>query len=236
MSLLSYDVVADPAPLASRTGTPAVGTVHVLVSNPNTYHVKWHSIEVEVPFGSGTGALTSDHTVITPKITPEKPFAGGANPTFGWDPTRGTPGLSGLPGAFIARDTKEVDMPPGSAMVLSLENFPVSDQEGLVLLRVNQDTEGSSRGRTTRPVRLAALKKATQVPTDFRPDKPQVDKRQNLGLLWDGPDDLTYTLALPRVSTTPGPPIHRRTDRTAPSPLGVLSRDVGDTRAGCLNG
>ncbi len=70
MASLSYDVVADPAPLASRTGTPAVGTVHVLVSNPNTYHVKWHSTEVEVPFGSGTGALTSDHAVITPEITP----------------------------------------------------------------------------------------------------------------------------------------------------------------------
>ncbi|MFE5326179.1 hypothetical protein ACFRCG_07285 [Embleya sp. NPDC056575] len=70
-SVLDYEVVTDPTPLLARPGTPAVGTVRVVVSNPHPRAgtVKWFTIEVKVPVGTGASDVTSGPTEVRPAIT-----------------------------------------------------------------------------------------------------------------------------------------------------------------------
>ncbi|MCL6302704.1 hypothetical protein [Streptomyces kronopolitis] len=69
MSVLSYAVFTDPAPLqVSQPDMPSVGSVYVTVSNSNATEVRWDYIVVDVPSGSGSGDLTEDVTAINPRI------------------------------------------------------------------------------------------------------------------------------------------------------------------------
>ncbi|MFE5332461.1 hypothetical protein ACFRCG_39385 [Embleya sp. NPDC056575] len=195
-SVLDYEVVTDPTPLLARPGTPAVGAVRVVVSNPHPRAgtVKWFTIEVKVPVGTGASDLTSGPTEVRPTITPDS-FDAGEKPTFAWEPTERV---------FRATYPGGVGMAPGQSMVLSLEDVPVAAGEGLVLLQVREFAAGgeSRLPKSTRYVTLPVQKRAARVPTNLRPEKALVDTGGDVVLLWDGPDDLDYTVLLP--DGTPG--------------------------------
>ncbi|MFF8908909.1 hypothetical protein, partial [Streptomyces olivaceoviridis] len=67
--MLHYEILTDPTSLqVSRPGAPSVGTVYLVVSNPHLANVTWQHIDVLIPIGSGSGALTDNASGITASI------------------------------------------------------------------------------------------------------------------------------------------------------------------------
>ncbi|MFI1382865.1 hypothetical protein [Embleya sp. NPDC020886] len=187
--LLNYEIVTDPIPLLARAGTPAVGTVYVIVSNASSNWVSWSFIDIEVPVGNGAGDLTPDRTKIVPGIEHD-PFDFGETPTFKWDQGQG---------AFRAQFPGGVDMVDFRSLVLTLKNFPVSEAEGLARLKITEVASGGegNQPKDRRGLVLGVLKKAPQIPINFRPERTLVDDGNKVVLRWDGPGSLAYTIQGP---------------------------------------
>ncbi|WP_037671573.1 polymer-forming cytoskeletal protein [Streptomyces griseus] len=191
MASLSYEILTDPAPLQvseSESDEQSVGAVYIVISNPTTDWVPWHSIEVEVPCGNEDGHLTTDPKTIDARIERTYAVRFGDDPTSHWDDTAGVLAVSaGRNGGLFT---------PGDAMVLSLDGFPVSSKPGLVLLTVREISEGE-RDVREHPLTLSLLKQAPRVPRNFRPEVALVEAGENVVLLWDGPDTLKYEIQRP---------------------------------------
>ncbi|MEU6719597.1 hypothetical protein ABZ897_49755 [Nonomuraea sp. NPDC046802] len=70
MTLLTYTLLTDPAPLeASVAGqqSESTGRVYLVITNTGQRTAYWSTIKVEVPVGKGAGDLTSDFNKIKPK-------------------------------------------------------------------------------------------------------------------------------------------------------------------------
>ena len=94
MTMLTYTLITDPAPLeASVAGRPpSTGTVYLVVTNTGQQAAFWSTIAVEVPVGNGAGDLTPDFNPIRSKGE----YGTGRHPVVGERPAGA--GLQRLPG------------------------------------------------------------------------------------------------------------------------------------------
>jgi hypothetical protein len=195
-SLLDYAVITDPASLvASGPDGPSVGTVYLIVSNSHAADVRCTSIEVMVP-----AELTSAPESISARIEPDFTVSW-EDPRFAWDSADGVFRVTSpttTTGAFT--------VPEGGCMVLVLENVRIDATAGLVLLQLSETAGGGegSVGEQIRTVKLGLLAKSpnpkkpsSDLPRNFRPEKSVVDAGTEVVLLWDGPNDLVYTIRHP---------------------------------------
>jgi hypothetical protein len=192
MTMLTYTVLTDPAPLeASEIGrsSPSTGTVYLVVANTGK-KVRWSTIKVTVPVGNGAGDLT--------------PSIGKINPKGEYTDTRsGTQTVNVQPQGtdiLITPQTgKRASFRRGGYMVLTLENITVAPTAGLVVLTV-AETTGKSGGEITFHAAVPLVKTAAKeipAPRDFRPDKTMLDVTDNLALSWEGSPEFTYAILFP---------------------------------------
>ncbi|GGS85568.1 hypothetical protein ACFFV7_47260 [Nonomuraea spiralis] len=188
MTMLTYTVITDPAPLeASASGRPSTGTVYLVITNTGQQTAYWSTITVEVPVGNGARDLTSDFNKIKHK--------GEHN---------GTPSVNLQPqgtNAFQATPLNGTAFAPGDYMVLTLENVIVAAERGLAVLKV---TEKAGRTKTGRPstssAAVALVKTAPKeipAPHSFLADSAVVDAGSKVTLSWEGSDDFTYEIRFP---------------------------------------
>lgn len=214
-SVLHYEIVTDPtSPQASRPGAPSVGTVHVVVSNTHRSDVICRHIDVLIPTGTGSGDLTGDAAAIKANITKSYPTPPGEEP----------PGFFRHSGGRFraARPSKlPMTLPAQESLTLTLENIPVSDHPGLVLIEIHEIAYGGETPVTSMPghpsyTKLALVKQTPQVPQNFRAEHSLVGAGENVVLHWDGPTNLTYGIRYPDGSVERvNPPV-----RPAPIPYG----------------
>lgn len=189
MANLHYEILTDPAPLqvsGVRPDEQSTGKVYIVVSNPGATHVDFDSLDLEVPGGNGDGALTPDTRKINAGPADHK-MKDWNNLAFQWN---------GNTGIFMVSTTSKVRVRKGEYMVLVLESFPVSSKEGLVLLKVTEESNGGS-GWHSHYLTLSLLKQAPKVPHNFRPEKSLVDAGEDVVLRWAGPSTLTYQIKGP---------------------------------------
>ncbi|MFJ8335561.1 hypothetical protein [Streptomyces sp. NPDC094437] len=229
MASLSYEILTDPAPLQVSGAGPdeqSVGTVYLVISNPTTTLVPWYSIEVRVPWGDEAGDLTLDPRDIDARVEKDYDLKYGDTPRSRWDEMAGVLTLSApLGGRFSA----------GDSMVVVLDNFPVSDKEGLVLLSV-EETSGRDEDMRDHPLTLSLLKQAPKVPRNFRPDPALVDTGANVVLRWDGPATLTYEIQHPDGTRELVAPGTGPGWEWSPSPDDAPQRDATYTLIATSNG
>ncbi|MFJ2609651.1 hypothetical protein ACIO13_32420 [Streptomyces sp. NPDC087425] len=229
MASLSYEILTDPAPLQVSGAGPdeqSVGTVYLVISNPTTTLVPWYSIEVRVPWGNEAGDLTLDPRDIDARVEKDYDLKYGDTPRSRWDEMAGVLTLSApLGGRFSA----------GDSMVVVLDNFPVSDKEGLVLLSV-EETSGRDEDMRDHPLTLSLLKQAPKVPRNFRPDPALVDTGANVVLRWDGPATLTYEIQHPDGTRELVAPGTGPGWEWSPSPDDAPQRDATYTLIATSNG
>ncbi|AYV32476.1 hypothetical protein EES41_37575 (plasmid) [Streptomyces sp. ADI95-16] len=221
MAALSYEILTDPVPFRTSGSddaqTSVAGTVYIVVSNPTTDWVPWYQIEVVLPCGKEAGDLTDRPDVIKTGIEPYAVRFGDV-PKDEWDASTRTFTVSAALGGLFT---------PGDSMVLSLDGFPVSDKEGLVRLTVNEISGGDPGDAVrTRPLTLSLLKRAPKAPRNFRPEEALVDGGENVVLVWDGPDTLTYTIEGPDGLSVPVPQRSGPDWRWSPGPDDAPLRDV----------
>ncbi|MFD6464940.1 hypothetical protein [Streptomyces goshikiensis] len=221
MAALSYEILTDPVPLQTSGSddaqTSVAGTVYIVVSNPTTDWVPWYQIEVVLPCGKEAGDLTDRPDMIKTGIEPYAVRFGDV-PKDEWDAGTRTFTVSAALGGLFT---------PGDSMVLSLDGFPVSDKEGLVRLTVNEISGGDpGDGVRTHPLTLSLLKRAPKAPRNFRPEEALVDGGENLILVWDGPDTLTYTIEGPDGLSVPVPQRSGPDWRWSPGPDDAPLRDA----------
>ncbi|MGW5383335.1 hypothetical protein [Nocardia sp. NPDC003963] len=202
MTLLTYTVLTDPAPLeASRAGqSRSPGTVYLMVTNTGSTAAYWSENEVSVSLGDGAEHLTPDITSI--KATSEYR-----------DLRAGVRTLSVLPqvaaGSFQVTDPAggRIRFAPGEYLVLKLADIPVAETAGLTVLRVKETASRQQSAKLTNTVAAVPLLKTAAeqaaVPSNFRPDQAMVDDGDTIVLRWDGSTDLAYTIGLPDGSTAP---------------------------------
>ncbi|MFF2039778.1 hypothetical protein ACFVVX_05080 [Kitasatospora sp. NPDC058170] len=205
-SLLHYEIVTDPTSLqASSDGAPSVGSVYVIVSNTHQEEVDWRYIDVEVPVGPDPDHLTADASLIKASLTrtyyatwePD-------DPRFEWD---------GDKGVFRAQHPnwpgKKLALPGNAAIILKLENIPLSRGDGLVLLKIHERTGGGDQqaGMPTDSftTTLAVAKQTPKVPRNFRPKTAllDADAGQSVVLEWEGPGNLDYWIRYPDGTQVP---------------------------------
>ncbi|MER6948690.1 hypothetical protein ABT294_32185 [Nonomuraea sp. NPDC000554] len=196
MTMLTYTVLTDPAPLeASAAGrSPSTGTVYLVVTNTGQQAAYWDTIKVEVPVGNGAGDLTSDFNKIKPKgeyrtrsgtrsSVKVQPGPQGSNAFQATVPISGTP------------------FAPGDSMVLTLENVTVAPTAGLAVLTVTENTSRTKTGsRRTSFAAVALVKTAPKelpAPRDFHPDKAMVDAGEKLTLHWEETAGFGYEIMYP---------------------------------------
>ncbi|MFB0627512.1 hypothetical protein [Streptomyces sp. AB3(2024)] len=189
MANLHYEILTDPAQLqVSGTGKDeeSPGTVHIVVSNPNAWFVTLYDLAVTVPYGSGRDHLTVEPDRIEARVTRST-----LSPTVDlaekWDSTTGTYRLESSSGARLRR---------GEVIVIELTGFPVSSEEGLVLLSVAEESQGRG-ARNEHLVTLSLLKRAPKIPRNFRAEKTLSSPAERGTLRWDGPDGLNYKIQGP---------------------------------------
>ncbi|MFE9846437.1 hypothetical protein [Streptomyces goshikiensis] len=221
MAALSYEILTDPVPLQTSGSddaqTSVAGTVYIVVSNPTTDWVPWYQIEVVLPCGKEAGDLTDRPDMIKTGIEPYAVRFGDV-PKDEWDASTRTFTVSATLGGLFT---------PGDSMVLSLDGFPVSDKEGLVRLTVNEISGGDpGDGVRTHPLTLSLLKRAPKTPRNFRPEEALVDGGENVVLVWDGPDTLTYTIEGPDGLSVPVPQRTGPDWRWSPGPDDAPLRDA----------
>lgn len=221
MAALSYEILTDPVPLQTSGSddaqTSVAGTVYIVVSNPTTDWVPWYQIEVVLPCGKEAGDLTDRPDMIKTGIEPYAVRFGDV-PKDEWDAGTRTFTVSAALGGLFT---------PGDSMVLSLDGFPVSDKEGLVRLTVNEISGGDpGDGVRTHPLTLSLLKRAPKAPRNFRPEEALVDGGENVILVWDGPDTLTYTIEGPDGLSVPVPQRSGPDWRWSPGPGDAPLRDA----------
>ncbi|MGW1937942.1 hypothetical protein [Streptomyces goshikiensis] len=221
MAALSYEILTDPVPLQTSGSddaqTSVAGTVYIVVSNPTTDWVPWYQIEVVLPCGKEAGDLTDRPDMIKTGIEPYAVRFGDV-PKDEWDAGTRTFTVSAALGGLFT---------PGDSMVLSLDGFPVSDKEGLVRLTVNEISGGDpGDGVRTHPLTLSLLKRAPKAPRNFRPEEALVDGGENVVLVWDGPDTLTYTIEGPDGLSVPVPQRSGPDWRWSPGPGDAPLRDA----------
>ncbi|GLW18836.1 hypothetical protein Stsp01_55790 [Streptomyces sp. NBRC 13847] len=195
MSVLSYAVFTDPAPLqVSQPDMPSVGSVYVTVSNSNATEVRWDYIAVDVPSGSGSGDLTEDVTAINPRIeTDYVPAAGEEAAQFTFVSTRGN---------FLAAapSLRRMTLPPGGSFTLILEDIPMSGLAGLARLKIREYARcDGSHPMHVRHLAFALPKSTPKIPRNFHADTTlvDVDAGDTVTLRWDGPDNLDYWIRTP---------------------------------------
>ncbi|MFE9799647.1 hypothetical protein ACFYP6_12310 [Streptomyces goshikiensis] len=221
MAALSYEILTDPVPLQTSGSddaqTSVAGTVYIVVSNPTTDWVPWYQIEVVLPCGKEAGDLTDRPDMIKTGIEPYAVRFGDV-PKDEWDAGTRTFTVSAALGGLFT---------PGDSMVLSLDGFPVSDKEGLVRLTVNEISGGDpGDGVRTHPLTLSLLKRAPKAPRNFRPEEALVDGGENVILVWDAPDTLTYTIEGPDGLSVPVPQRSGPDWRWSPGPGDAPLRDA----------
>ncbi|MFE3993548.1 hypothetical protein ACFXPW_17950 [Streptomyces goshikiensis] len=221
MAALSYEILTDPVPLQTSgpddAQTSVAGTVYIVVSNPTTDWVPWYQIEVVLPCGKEAGDLTDRPDTIKTGIEPYAVRFGDV-PKDEWDASTRTFTVSAALGGLFT---------PGDSMVLSLDGFPVSDKEGLVRLTVNEISGGDPGNAVrTHPLTLSLLKRAPKTPRNFRPEESLVDGGENVVLVWDGPDTLTYTIEGPDGLSVPVPQRSGPDWRWSPGPDDAPLRDA----------
>ncbi|MFD4656799.1 hypothetical protein ACFWP2_14365 [Kitasatospora sp. NPDC058444] len=200
-SVLHYEIVTDPTPLqVSRPGAPSVGAVYVVVSNTSLSEVKIEHIDVLIPVGTGSGDLTDDVSAIKASVTGTYEKPSGTEPSFAWH--------SGSRFRFAFTSGKRVKLPGQESFVLKLENIPVSDQAGLVVIGMNEKAAngGTSINRYPFVTNLALVKQTPLVPQNLRAEIALVDAGDDVVLHWDGPDSLTYWIRYPDGTLEPADP------------------------------
>ncbi|WP_316529017.1 hypothetical protein [Kitasatospora brasiliensis] len=212
-SLLHYEILTDPTSLqASADGAPSVGTVYVVVSNTHQAEVEWQKIDIEIPVGPNTDDLTNDTSAITASISMTYSMPWLDEPVFAWDATDEV---------FRAQHPKwpgqKLYLPAREALVLKLENIPITRGAGLVLLKIHDITGGGDgpismlAGPYT--TTLAVTKQTSKAPRNFHPTETLVNGSRQLKLEWNGPDNLSYWIRYPdntlelAASPAPGPAV-----------------------------
>ncbi|WP_163548385.1 hypothetical protein [Candidatus Frankia nodulisporulans] len=199
-SLLTYTLITDPVPLVTSPvggSTPSVGAVHVLATNTQTRAVKWRTIDVHVPVGTGAGDLTTSPGSVQARIE------NAAGATFGWQSTAQAFRASASPTATA------LTVAPGASIVLVLKDIPVSTAEGVVALTIQEEAAHGTAQPSRRTSVLGLLKKAPRrlpipdLPRDFRPEQSLVAKGSDVVLRWEGRADLTYTIVGPDGTPRP---------------------------------
>ncbi|MEV4250740.1 hypothetical protein AB0J63_46015 [Streptosporangium canum] len=198
MTLLTYTVLTDPAPLeASAAGRPSTGTVYLLVTNTGQQPAYWSTITVEVPVGNRAGdlTLTSNFNKINPKGECVGPGTGpGTRPSVKVQRQS--------PNAFQATATGgPIRFRTGDYMVLTLEN--VTAAAGLAVLTVT-DNAGTAAPKTRNLSisSVAVVKTASKElpPHSFHPDNAMVDAGTKITLSWQGPAGFRYEITYPGAS------------------------------------
>ncbi|MER6360302.1 polymer-forming cytoskeletal protein [Kitasatospora sp. NPDC001527] len=190
-ALLKYEIVTDPTSLqVSTDGVPSVGTVYVIASNTHQAAVDWEYIDIEVPVGKDAEHLTDNPAAIRATVSKTGNRKWRVTPTVVWDGQD----------RFRAKDPGEdkVTLRGHEALVLKLENIPVSGVEGLVLLTIHEKAEGGDNVVAERSGHyttvLGVAKQTSKAPRNFRAEKSllNVDAGETLVLEWDGPSNLDY--------------------------------------------
>ncbi|MFE6872233.1 hypothetical protein ACFVFS_37525 [Kitasatospora sp. NPDC057692] len=190
-ALLNYEIVTDPTSLqVSSDGVPSVGTVYVIASNTHQAPVKWEYIDVEIPVGKDPEHLTEDPAAITASISKTGARKWRVAPTFAREGEA----------RFRAKDPYDepVTLRREEALILKLENIPVSGKEGLVCLTIHEKSEGGDSVAAERSGHyttiLGVAKQSSKAPRNFRAESSllDVDAGDSLVLRWDGPSNLDY--------------------------------------------
>ncbi|MFD7661542.1 hypothetical protein [Streptomyces sp. NPDC059788] len=190
-----------------------MGTLYVVVSNTHLSDVTWRHIDVLVPHGTDSGDLTNDIKAI--KATVAKPYTP--------DPGQESPNFTYFKDnrfRAAAPSRGQMTLPAQESFVLKLENIPVSDKAGLVLIAINELAWGGDLGKPPAPwpsvTNLALVKQTPQIPQNFRADRSLVGAGQGVVLRWDGPNHLDYWIGYPDGSSEPvSPPA-----QSPPAPYG----------------
>ncbi|MET8629910.1 hypothetical protein ABZW30_40355 [Kitasatospora sp. NPDC004669] len=207
-SLLHYEIVTDPTSLrASLTDEPSLGTVYVIVSNTHQAEVKWDYIDVAMPLLNLSSDLTDNPSAVTASIerTYQNPLDDELE--FAWD--SGSNCFRAQLSRAQPPTRKHALLDGHGALVLKLENIPVSAGAGLSLLEIRDNAYGGDGNLARRDghytTHLGLVKQTPRVPRNFRAQKSLVngDANEQLVLLWDGPTDLDY-----EILDQPGTAIH----------------------------
>ncbi|MFC5750417.1 hypothetical protein [Actinomadura rugatobispora] len=209
MTLLTYTVLTDPAPLeASRAGqSNSTGTVYLVVTNTDRIAAHWSENKVTVPVGDGADDLTRDITKITATAKYHSLKTGA-------QPLKVQPQATTKSFQVTDPSSKSIPFAAGDYLVLKLEGVPVAAAAGLAVLTVTEAASRKAGAKASTSVAAVPLVKTAAkqapAPSNFRPDKAMVDDGDSIVLRWDGPADWKYTInspdgtpATPPV-TTPG--------------------------------
>lgn len=193
MTMLTYTLITDPAPLAASAAgrqSRSTGTVYLLVTN--TGQTAYCTIKVTVPVGTGAGHLTDDFTTITPKGEHTDIKTGHARPVT----------VQAQSSAFQVSDQgSAISFGPGDYMVVTLENVTVAPEPGLAVLRVTEaagrSKNGGLRNSDTAVAVVKTAPKEIPAPHGFLADNVVVDSGTKVTLNWEGSDDFTYEILFP---------------------------------------
>ncbi|MBA2805927.1 hypothetical protein E0500_000170 [Streptomyces sp. KM273126] len=219
-SLLHYQIVTDPPSLqASLPGEPSVGTVYIIVSNTHQSPVDWEYIDVEVPLGTDPSDLSNDVKAVVTSY--ERTITTPRDDTleFKWDSKRR---LFRAQFDWTQTPTRRYpELIHHGALILKLENIPLTEGSSLVHVKIHDKTKGGDNGPPAMgsghfTTTLGLVKQTPRVPRNFRAEKSLVDgdAGEQLALLWDGPTDLDYWILDQRGNEVhheqakPGPAAH----------------------------
>ncbi|MFE7191771.1 hypothetical protein, partial [Kitasatospora sp. NPDC057595] len=190
-ALLHYEIVTDPTSLqVSTDGVPSVGTVYVIASNSHQASVNWQYIEIEIPTGKDPEHLTENPAAINASISQTGGRVWRVAPSV----------VRESDSRFRAKDPYDdwVALRGGEALILKLENIPVSRAEGLVRLSIHERSYGGDAVVAERSghytTTLGVTKQTSKAPRNFRAETSllDTDAAAPLVLQWDGPNNLDY--------------------------------------------
>ncbi|GAA0941259.1 hypothetical protein [Nonomuraea longicatena] len=190
MTMLTYTLVTDPAPLeASAAGrTPSTGTVYLVVTNTGQSTAYWSTIDVAVPVGDGAGHLTPDLTKVRARGERD-----GAQPV--------TVQVQGPATIRATSGSGTRTLAPGDYMVLTLEDVTVAASAGVAVLKVTEAASRTATGKARSTATAVALvktaAKAIPAPRDLRPDTAVVSAGGTVVLRWEGSGDFDYQVRYP---------------------------------------
>ncbi|MET8336197.1 hypothetical protein ABZV14_24285 [Streptosporangium canum] len=196
MTLLTYTLLTDPAPLeASRAGRPpSTGTVYLVITNIGQAAAYWSTIKVEVPVGNGADDLSSDFNKIKPKG--EYSTRSGTRSSVNVQP-----GPQGSNAFQATAPGGRTPFAPGDYMVLTLENVTVAPTAGLAVLKMTENAGRTKTGHLSNGFAAVALVKTAPkeipAPHSFLADNAVVDAGTKVTLSWEGSDDFTYEILFP---------------------------------------
>ncbi|MGE7439992.1 hypothetical protein [Kitasatospora sp. NPDC001175] len=198
-SLLHYEIVTNPTSLrASLTDEPSLGTMYVIVSNTHQSPVEWDYIDVAMPLLALSSNLTDDPSAVTASIERTYQNAHDDALEFAWD--SGNDCFRAQLSRTQVHTRGNALLDAHGALVLKLENIPVSEGAGLSLLEIRERAGGGDDNVSMRhdhyTTHLGLAKQTPRVPRNFRPQKSLLngDANEPLVLQWDGPNDLDYAI------------------------------------------